>query len=217
MGLKWACVFMLSVAGAFAQEPPGSVTGTVVDLTGLGIPGVLATIERPMPMAGATADAAGRFVVDGVPPGTYTLRIQVAGFLAKELEVQIEAGQETSIGRVGLELAPRAPCLGKFNGPLFHEAKLRPGSRSGVSGIALEADTGLAHETITLLAAGTHRLIGTTKTDQSGRFQFADVPPGIYELLISSDGPTLKLKVRRGHELEVRLTWKSWPQGQLCL
>jgi len=86
-----------------------------------------------------------------------------------------------------------------------------------VSGIALEADAALTQATITLLAAGTHRLIGSTKTDQSGRSQFADVPSGSYQLWVSSDGPKLKLKVRRGHAVEVRLTWKAWPQERLCL
>jgi hypothetical protein len=155
--------FVLSVASAVAQENPGSITGTVVDLTGLGIPGVLVTIESPMPMAGAVGDATGRFVIDGVPTATYTLRIQQAGFSPKELAVQIEAGKETSLGRVGLEVAPRLPCLGEFIEPHFHETKLRSRSKSGVSGIALEADAALIHATITLLVAGTHGLIGTSR------------------------------------------------------
>lgn len=137
-------------------------------------------------------------------------------FFAEGDRGAIEAGKESSLGRVGLEVAPRLPCLGEFNGPQFHESKL-PGSRSAVSGIALEADAALTQATITLLAAGTHRLIGSTKTDQSGRSQFADVPSGSYQLWVSSDGPKLKLKVRRGHAVEVRLTWKAWPQEQLCL
>jgi hypothetical protein len=67
----------------------------------------------------------------------------------------------------------------------------------------------LNHATITLLTAVTHNMIETTKTDQSGGFQFADVPPGIHELFVSPDGPMLRLK-KRSHELEVRLTWRPW-------
>src|ERR1019366_3118069 len=103
MGLRLVCAILLALTGANGQPASGSVTGTVVDLTGLDIPGVLVTIESPMPMAGAIADSTGRFVIDGIPPGTYTLRIQAAGFFAKEFEVQIEDGKETSEGRVTLE------------------------------------------------------------------------------------------------------------------
>jgi hypothetical protein len=215
MQLGWVGAAVLSVATAVAQETPGSITGTVVDLAGSQVPDATVTIVGPASLETKT-DASGEFVISRLSPGTYKLRIQEPGFVTRDLEFRIEVGKETSLGRVGLEVAPRMACLGEFNRPQIHETKLRSGSQSGVWG-TLVADAALTHETITLLAAGTHSLIETTKTDQSGRFQFADVPPGIYELLVSSDGPMLTLKVRRGHELEVRLTWKSWPQGQLCL
>lgn len=110
MGLRWVCVLMLAVTSAVAQDGSGSVSGTVVDVTSAGIPGALITIESPMPMAGAVADSIGRFVIHGIPPGTYSLVIQVAGFLQREFEVQIEDGKETSEGRVTLEIVPPPPC-----------------------------------------------------------------------------------------------------------
>jgi hypothetical protein len=216
MRLELACALLVVAAIADGQEASGSITGTVVDLAGSQVPNAEVTIAGPVSRVTKTG-VSGEFVISGLAPGTYKLSVQEAGFTTKDLDASVEAGKETSLGRVALEVGPHLGCIGEFNGPQLHETKLSSGSKSRVSGITIEGGAPLIHETITLFAARTYKLLGTTKTDQNGQFQFADLPPGIYEMVISSDGPKLRLKVRKGRELEVLLTWKPWPEGQLCL
>jgi hypothetical protein len=61
---RFAGAMLLATVGASAQVASGSVAGTVVDMTGSQIPGALVTIESPMPMAGATTDGTGHFVIE---------------------------------------------------------------------------------------------------------------------------------------------------------
>src|SRR5580704_12604189 len=136
-GLVWTLA--LAVTGASGQVASGSISGTVVDATSAGIPGVLLTIERPMPLAGAVADSAGRFVIAGVQPGTYTLRIQAACFLAKELEVQIQDAKEIPLGRLTLDVPVPPPCLESAKTPRISEKDLPRGGKPRVSGSARSA------------------------------------------------------------------------------
>jgi hypothetical protein len=216
---RFVCALAVAATGASGQVASGRISGTVVDKTNLGIPGVLVTIERPMPMAGAVADAAGRFVIAGVPPGMYTLRIQAAGFLAKELEVQIEDAKEISLGRLTLDVPVPPPCLESAKTPRTSEIKLPVGGKPRVWGSA-QGETGgaLRGVTVTLLVRGTSKVIATTSSSEGGEFLFVDVKPGNYDVEAFSKGFELakvpNLQVRKGHEVVVRLTWT---QGEICL
>jgi Carboxypeptidase regulatory-like domain len=80
--------------------------------------------------------------------------------------------------------------------------------------------------TITVLVAGTSRVIATTSTGDNGEFRFDDVEPGTYDVTVSFGAGTFlgeetfarvrNLRVRKGRELLVLLTWEQ-PPGQICL
>src|ERR1700728_5115289 len=82
MRLKWVCAVVLGMTSVAAQQNPGSITGKVVDVTDAVIPNTELTLLSPT-TATTTADAAGNFVMAGLKPGTYRLRVQKAGFWAK--------------------------------------------------------------------------------------------------------------------------------------
>ncbi len=80
-----ALVCMVGAAPASAQQSgSGTLTGTVIDSTGGAMPGVLATATAAATGAVRTnvSDAAGLFRIAGLPPGEYTLKVELSGFKA---------------------------------------------------------------------------------------------------------------------------------------
>ncbi|MGP0076332.1 MAG: carboxypeptidase regulatory-like domain-containing protein [Bryobacteraceae bacterium] len=223
--LTGACVVVLSVVSVAAQERLGSITGTVVDAGGASIPNVAVAVVDPVPLS-TVADAAGKFVLAGLAPGVYNLRMQQLGFWTKDLTVRVESATETSLDRVVLEVQV-PPCLGSLRTPSISDRKLAVDGQPHISGSARgEADGALERLTVTLFEAGTSRVIATTHTGENGEFLFGDLKPGMYDVAVSFLAGTFlgeetfakvpKLRLRKDHELEVRLTWEQ-PPGLLCL
>jgi hypothetical protein len=199
---------ILAASGAAGHSTVGSVVGTVMDPGNLPLPGVQVTIESPTPMAGAHTDRGGHFILDGISPGVYTLRLEKAGFEPKELKIRTEDGEPSSLGVIGLEFAP-VYCLGEFRKPILEEKKLDSPEKTRVSGTVREGIAPLRKMYVGLrdLGAGGADLI--TRTDANGKFEFEGVPPGSYELRIPDAAVKLKVRAKSGRALEVRLNWKA--------
>lgn len=208
---------VLIVTNVAGQVGVGSVEGTVVDQGGAVIPGALATIEGPEPMAGANTDERGRFVLDAMPPGNYTLRLQVAGFEPKELHIQIEAGKRVALGRIALEVALLLRCMGDFEKSTIHEVRLDSPQKTAISGTAREGGEALGKLLVRLRGPGTSGDLVEVKTDEGGRFRFDGMPPGSYELSVADAGVKLHVEVKKGRGTVISLTWKNLPQGFVCL
>ncbi len=147
------------------------------------------------------------------------MRIQAAGFLAKELEVQIQDAKEISLGQLTLDVPVPPRCLESAKTPRISEKNLPRGGKPRVSGSARGAKGDvLKHFTITLLAARTSELIANATTDENGEFRFVGVKPGNYDIEAFSKGfalaKVLNLEVRKGHKVMVYLTWT---EGEICL
>ena len=74
----------LAVSGvAWAQSSyTAAVRGVVTDVSGAGVPGATVTVteaDRNVPHA-VTTDNEGRYVVTALPPGNYTLSVELTGF-----------------------------------------------------------------------------------------------------------------------------------------
>jgi iron complex outermembrane receptor protein len=91
-------VLMLPLAGA-AQTGTGRVTGTVTDATGLVLPGVAVTVkgDGTSVVRSAVTDSVGRYVIDNLPPGPYTLTLEMAGFTTLTSKVVVAAGQPVNL------------------------------------------------------------------------------------------------------------------------
>ncbi|HEX2778357.1 MAG TPA: TonB-dependent receptor [Gemmatimonadaceae bacterium] len=94
---------VLAPAAALAQS--GRITGTVTDAaSSTALPGAQVTVVGTV--RGALADAQGHYTIDDVPAGTYEVRAQRGGRIARSSSgIVVGAGQETRVDFV-LERAP---------------------------------------------------------------------------------------------------------------
>lgn len=102
-----AVIFLATLAGA---QNTGSLIGTVKDPAGAVVTGAQVTLRNLA--AGEsrtlTSDDTGRFRVDNLAPGRYTIRVAHAGFKIAEREIEITAGRPAALD-IKLEIeAPRA-------------------------------------------------------------------------------------------------------------
>ena len=80
--LLLACGLMETTA--WAQTQTGTVEGRVVDQQGALLPGVTVTLTGPQGAQTTVSDAEGNYRFVGVQPATYTLKAELAGFIAQE-------------------------------------------------------------------------------------------------------------------------------------
>src|SRR5262249_492324 len=105
---KWVFVFSVFTAlPAPAQTTSGSIAGTVNDAQQAAVPGASVTVADDTKSFSqtTTTDREGRFVFPTLPPSTYTLSIEAAGF--KKLQragVALIANDKLLIGDLTLEV-----------------------------------------------------------------------------------------------------------------
>src|SRR6185295_9451764 len=96
---------LLLPANGFAQAD-ARFTGTVLDQTGASVPGATVVVkdEKTGEERTVVSNAQGRYLVSGLKPSTYTLRVTFGSFAPLEYtSMQLVAAQEFSID---LELKP---------------------------------------------------------------------------------------------------------------
>jgi hypothetical protein len=90
-----ALTLVATLAGAaWTQEAPGSVAGTVTDVSGGTVAGAKVTVTGAGVNQTATANDHGEYSVSGLPPGAYTITVSEEGF--KDFQVAglaVAAGQ----------------------------------------------------------------------------------------------------------------------------
>jgi hypothetical protein len=113
---RWltVCAIALSSASAAsAQEFKGRIDINVEDASGAPQPGATVDLEGQYPDT-QTSDAGGRAHFLNLPPGTYTVKVTLAGMSAyTNDEVEVSAGSST---RVAVKLAKAADAADKVKG-----------------------------------------------------------------------------------------------------
>ena len=107
--LSWVLLQALSVYfSSKAQELGVSVSGTVVDRTGVVIARaqITATSKDTGRVINAVTDSSGAFTIRGLQPGRYDVEIKVAGFASKKLsDVTLSAGQTQNL-TIQMDIGP---------------------------------------------------------------------------------------------------------------
>jgi outer membrane receptor protein involved in Fe transport len=85
---------LLVAAGAWAQMPTGTVAGRVADANGA-LPGVTVSATSPYLQGQRTAvtTESGDFIFPLLPPGTYLVKFELAGYQTVEATVKVSAAQ----------------------------------------------------------------------------------------------------------------------------
>ena len=105
-------VAFVLVSAAPGQEASGKISGTVLDPSGAGVPGVKITVtntDRNQVVRSLTTDAVGIYAAPVLPVGTYSLKVEAKGFKAKDRTgIVLNVNDELKIN-ISLEVACRRP------------------------------------------------------------------------------------------------------------
>ncbi len=83
-------------ADVWAQTTTGKITGRVTDAkTKEALPGVSVSVVGTK--LGAVTDARGEYVILGVPPGDYRLKVTIVGYAAQEVPTQVSVDRTTTV------------------------------------------------------------------------------------------------------------------------
>jgi outer membrane receptor for ferrienterochelin and colicin len=98
------------IAGALhAQSTTGTISGRVTDAQGLPVPGAVVTVTSPALQGSRTAVTAdnGDYILPLLPPGTYTIAVELSGFEKHERTVNLAPTQtlpvDASLGLAGVQ------------------------------------------------------------------------------------------------------------------
>jgi hypothetical protein len=88
VGLAVAILTLVCVGFASAQSTTATVSGHVTDSQGLALPGVTVAVASPSLQGIRTTVTSefGDYAISLLPPGTYTLTFELAGFRRQELK-----------------------------------------------------------------------------------------------------------------------------------
>src|SRR5437867_3893467 len=81
-GVPLFLLLLAIVAPVHAQTPSGEISGTVVDSSGLPVPGVTVTLTNQATnvVRVVQTNEVGLYVIAAIPPGTYDLKAELTGF-----------------------------------------------------------------------------------------------------------------------------------------
>jgi hypothetical protein len=107
-----AALILLVATLAAAQTETGRVTGIVFDPQGAVVPGATITLTSTANGAVRTtiSDGSGRYVFANVPPGPYTLMVELSGFATQRQDVTVTVGGALDVNN-RLQLAATAEAV----------------------------------------------------------------------------------------------------------
>jgi len=192
--------FLLVIAGCLLAPSQGasdtaSLSGKVIDITGAGLPGVLAELQWDSDRKQvfyARADSAGVFQFLRLPAGEYSLKLSEPGFNWLTVRViHVLDGGQVQMSTLQLDI-PTGGCYphAALDSIRFLPSEATTGDLTGVVVAGDGAGDGkgppVPGADITLICADGP--CPKTKTDSAGRFLFGSVAPGNYRVRVQKAG-----------------------------
>jgi hypothetical protein len=107
----WVC---FAGAGAFAQQQTGTLTGTAVDDSGGVLPGATASATElaTTVVRTAVANEQGVFRMAALPPGRYTVKLELAGFAPVTVtDIALGGNEVRELGRLTMRVGAQTEAL----------------------------------------------------------------------------------------------------------
>ncbi len=95
---------VLLFAGLLLAQSTGQIRGQVTDDRHQPLVGV--SVYIPHTPYGSMTDAEGLFILKNIPPGTYTVVVELLGYRPDSVQVTVRAGQTVTIGPIRLQEQP---------------------------------------------------------------------------------------------------------------
>jgi hypothetical protein len=111
--LIWAIVLVLGGVGAASAQTTGRIVGQAQDASGSAVPGVSVTATSPQVQGSLSTvtDGSGNFRFLSVPPGTYKIKVDLAGFKTVE-QTDVRVGLDRTVSLTfKMEVAPVAETV----------------------------------------------------------------------------------------------------------
>src|SRR3954468_13018951 len=128
--LRVILVLSLATSAAFAQDTQtrGSIGGQVIDNNGGAIPGATVKVTGPSIDRTVTANDAGIYAVENLPPGNYKVRVESAGFKSAEAADVVVFVGKTSTTNITLEPGAITETVNVVTGTGIDQASTAVGS-----------------------------------------------------------------------------------------
>src|SRR5262245_29872912 len=100
LALLVAAVSFGAVPAAAQIGQTASLTGTVTDTSGAVLPGVTVTVASEAVIGGsrtAVTDETGTYRFPALPPGTYSVKVELNGFRTASYEARLQLGQTITV------------------------------------------------------------------------------------------------------------------------
>lgn len=184
------CYYFLFSSPVFSQT--GATLSGVVYLNGDAIPGMPVSLYSRDRVLKTKADKAGRFEFSGLTPGMYDLQTQFLGVEGTILDIRLEAkdlGPLTIDAKLVESVYPLSPDCGRTFWVSYKEDL--PSSNSLSGNLLIYPEVPLPSKLlptvkVDLTAGDSHRI--TQHADENGRFEFQNVPPGRYSMVVHHGG-----------------------------
>ncbi len=189
------------------EEPTSDVGGIVVGEAGEPIEG--ATVVEPETGASGVTDSRGAYLIPDVPGGrVMDLQVVQAGRTIAAGKVDVKPGR-TGIADWVIRPGGRRPAASasRVLPPTAVAGKAVGRSKGNIRGVVLGA-AGRPLSLVLVTVPG----VGVVRTDPAGRYFFANVPPGSYELIVrreKSGAQTQRITVAAAKTTEQKIVYRT--------